>query len=112
MKNTAVTTLATLLGAGVNTYDPKTYKQLKGDFTYFRNLYAEADADGRNELLRKCPFLRREAEIEMAIKSVKEAEKYARQIEKQGGSVGEGLAETILQRRQRVVELMTTGENR
>ena len=112
LKNTAVTTLATLLGAGVNTYDPKTYKQLKGDFTYFRNLYAEADADGRNELLRKCPFLRRTEEIEMAIKAVKEAEKYARQIEKQGGSVGEGLAETIQRRRQRVVELMTAGGNR
>jgi hypothetical protein len=103
--NAVVTSMATILGAGVNTYDPKTYKQLKNDFAYYRNLYAEADADSREELLRKHPMLRNQAAIEAAIKRVKEVEKSARNIEKHGGDPST-LQNTIEERRQKVIDLI------
>ena len=79
--NTAVTFFLTILGAGVNAYDPLTYKQMTGDFHYYKRLYAESPEDERNRLLIYHPMLSRAGQIEAHIKNVNKLRSSIRNIE-------------------------------
>ena len=85
LPKTFVTGVMSLLGANVQAFDPYNFKQLKGDYTCFRELYDKAiDLEERRHLLEYHPMLKRRPRIEAALKRVRDLENIKKKAEKRG----------------------------
>lgn len=85
LPKTFVTGAMSLLGANVQAFDPYNFKQLKGDYTYFKGLYDKAiDPEERRHLLEYHPMLKRRSRIESALKRVRDLENIKKKAEKRG----------------------------
>ena len=77
--------MLSVLGAGVQSYDPYTYKQLKGDFHYFRSLLDKAETkEERDRITEYHPMLLRAGAIDAAIKEVNRIQRELKKGEKAG----------------------------
>lgn len=105
--NTAVTFFLTVLGAGVNAYDPLTYKQMTGDFHYYKRLYAESPEDERRRIELYHPMIRRAGAIEANIKRVNSFRTMLKKIEANGGDAT--AIRNAIERQQKVVINLISG---
>ena len=105
---TLVTGGLSILGANVQAFDPYNFKQLKGDYTYFKGLYDKAmDDEERRNLVRLCPMLKRRLGIEVALMRVRELDKMRKDAEKRGQPPPEWLEERIREAKQKAVGVMS-----
>lgn len=105
---TLVTGALSILGANVQAFDPYNFKQLKGDYTYFKGLYDKAmDDEERRNLVRLCPMLKRRLGIEVALMRVRELDKMRKDAEKRGQPPPEWLEERIREAKQKAVGVMS-----
>ena len=105
---TLVTGALSILGANVQAFDPYNFKQLKGDYTYFKGLYDKAmDDEERRNLVRICPMLKRRLGIEVALMRVRELDKMRKDAEKRGQPQPEWLEERIREAKQKAVGVMS-----
>lgn len=101
-----VTSVLTLLGAGVQTFDPYTYKQLSGDYRFFKRMLKLAESDEeRGEIMRKHPMLKRMGSIEPQLKFVRNIENEIRKVRKAGGKA-EVLEDILEREKKRAINLM------
>lgn len=107
LDNTAVTAFLTILGAGVNAYDPLTYKQMTGDFHYYKRLYAESPEDERRRIELYHPMIRRAGAIEANIKRVNSLRTMLKKIEANGGDAT--AIRNAIERQQKVVINLISG---
>ena len=106
LPKTFVTGALSLLGANVQAFDPYNYKQLKGDYTYFRGLYDKAtDPEERRHILEYHPMLKRRERIEAVLKQVRDLEKVKKNAEKSGQSRPD-LDERIKAAKERAIGVM------
>ena len=87
LPKTFVTGAMSLLGANVQAFGPYNYKQLKGDYTYFKGLYDKSqDPEERRHLVEYHPMLKRRERIEAVLKRVRNLENIKKKAEKSGQS--------------------------
>ena len=110
LSNTAVTFLMTILGAGVNAYDALTYKQMTGDFHYYKRLFAEAPEDERKRIELYHPMVRMAGPIEANIKRVNSLQRVLKKIEANGGDAT-AVRDAIERQKKIVINLISGAKN-